>query len=258
MTIDIILIYQPALCLKDWRLFWWFSPLCSLVAGGLKIQMIKSEVLTLESETTWSIAAGWLERCLNCCPFFNISLFFCLFYDVVRQTPTVVMLHAKQSEVITDRTAGLAPPPPCCQVIQASLDLWTSQGWHRNVQKIHVLTVFVLFDNWLDQTVIQWLTVDNTKECDSDEVEGEEEDGVQQYLWRLLSYEDKAVLNTKAFSLHFFGFHSRGSIFTVNPHRPHYFLYDFSKTPLFKWHISQVKHSLCLQRNLSVLNVGLV
>lgn len=42
-----------------------------------------------------------------------------------------------------------------------------------------------------------------------------------------------------------FGFHRRGS---VNPHRPRYFLYDFSKNLLCRWHISQGKHSLCLHR----------
>lgn len=30
----------------------------------------------------------------------------------MRQTATVVMLHAKQSEVLTDRTAGLTPLLP--------------------------------------------------------------------------------------------------------------------------------------------------
>lgn len=48
-------------------LFSWFSLCVSVVAGGLKLLMVKPEVLTLEAERI-SITARWLERCLNYCP----------------------------------------------------------------------------------------------------------------------------------------------------------------------------------------------
>lgn len=123
----------------------------------MKTLMVKPEVLTLKSKTTWSIAARWLERCLNCCPFFNIFFFFWyLFYDVMSLTATVVKLHAKQSEVISDRTAGLAPLLPSYTSQFGPLD--KSRMIHSNVQANTITIVWVLRDSLLDR-VLQLLAL---------------------------------------------------------------------------------------------------
>lgn len=108
--------------------------------------------------------------------------------------------------------------PPCCQFIQAGLDLW-SRGWH-----IAHLVYYTI-----DQTVLQCLTLANTKDLYS-------------LVMLRLSYSQH-----KLFHFTVFAFHYRGTIVTVNPHPSPglvfflVFLYDISKNPLLKWYISHLK-----------------
>lgn len=125
--------------------------LCFLVAGGLKVWMVKLEVLTLKSKTTWSCAARWHEGCLNCCPFFKIfffSAYFIMLWDKWLQL--CFMLNNVKWVQSEQQDLPLVSP-------SYTKPVWTFGRVRDDTEMCKRTTrptLLVLFGNWLDSFTV--------------------------------------------------------------------------------------------------------